>query len=128
MEAKTVQSIGNVTPEMAEIMAIKEALSWIVNHDWPDVVLESDCSLAVQAIRAYERIFFFNSVSLGILTKIVIIRVFSQYLHQMNIVKLNLVYFLHQIDVLHIFYYVALFVNKKNLFLLYSIFYPIIFK
>lgn len=33
-------------------MVIKEALSWIEKMNWPEVVLESDCLVAIQAIRS----------------------------------------------------------------------------
>ena len=41
-----------VEPEVAEIMAIKEALSWLVHMNWQEVTLESDCLVVVQAIRS----------------------------------------------------------------------------
>ncbi|XP_062088870.1 uncharacterized protein LOC133795435 [Humulus lupulus] len=43
---------GNVTPELAEAIAIKEALSWIKDSGWQKVTLESDCLLVVQALRS----------------------------------------------------------------------------
>ncbi|XP_060961779.1 uncharacterized protein LOC133031992 [Cannabis sativa] len=39
--------IGYVQPEIAEIIGIKEALSWIATHPWDNVVLETD-SLVVR--------------------------------------------------------------------------------
>lgn len=51
IEAKTLVYPHLVTPILAETMAIKEALSWIDRDRWPQVVLESDCLVVVQAIR-----------------------------------------------------------------------------
>uniref|UniRef100_A0A803PRY9 RNase H type-1 domain-containing protein n=1 Tax=Cannabis sativa TaxID=3483 RepID=A0A803PRY9_CANSA len=41
---------GRVSPEIAEIFGIKEALSWIKFNNWQEVTLETDCLVAVQAI------------------------------------------------------------------------------
>lgn len=41
-----------VAPEIAEVMVIKEALSWIKLKPWEAVILESDSLVAVQAIRS----------------------------------------------------------------------------
>uniref|UniRef100_A0A803PQB3 Reverse transcriptase n=1 Tax=Cannabis sativa TaxID=3483 RepID=A0A803PQB3_CANSA len=43
---------GTFTPEVAEIIGIKEALSWIKSHNWHTVELEIDSLLSVQAIRS----------------------------------------------------------------------------
>lgn len=37
---------------MVEAIAIKEALSWVKQENWQQVVVESDCLMAVQAIRS----------------------------------------------------------------------------
>ncbi|KAL8114965.1 hypothetical protein AgCh_021696 [Apium graveolens] len=42
----------DVSPELAEVLAIKEALSWIMEQAWEEFQLESDCLVAVQAIRS----------------------------------------------------------------------------
>lgn len=39
-------------PEFAEAIAVKEALSWIMQMKWPKVILESDCLIVIQAIRS----------------------------------------------------------------------------
>ncbi|XP_074327679.1 uncharacterized protein LOC141665589 [Apium graveolens] len=52
IQARTILKEGKVTVEMAEAMSIKEALSWIEESQWSEVVLESDCLVAVQAIRS----------------------------------------------------------------------------
>uniref|UniRef100_A0A803NKE8 Reverse transcriptase domain-containing protein n=1 Tax=Cannabis sativa TaxID=3483 RepID=A0A803NKE8_CANSA len=52
IEAYTLGKMGRVDPEMAEIIGIKEALSWIDKHHWQNVVLESDSLLCVQAIKS----------------------------------------------------------------------------
>lgn len=49
---------GEIRPEVAEAVAVKEALSWIKSCGWikfcgwREVVLESDCLAVVQAIRS----------------------------------------------------------------------------
>ncbi|XP_060974183.1 uncharacterized protein LOC133039333 [Cannabis sativa] len=45
-------SNGDFTPEVVEIMGIKEALSWIKRKGWKHVVLESDSLVSIQAIRS----------------------------------------------------------------------------
>ena len=42
--------IGSVQPEIAEVMGIKEALSWIAHSDWVNVQVETDSWVCVQAI------------------------------------------------------------------------------
>ncbi|KAL1831294.1 hypothetical protein ACET3Z_000945 [Daucus carota] len=34
---------GTIDPELAEAIGIREALSWVKNMDWQNVVLETDC-------------------------------------------------------------------------------------
>ncbi|XP_074377050.1 uncharacterized protein LOC141718568 [Apium graveolens] len=51
LEARTCCKQGTVTPEMAEAIGVKEALSWVKNKGWTNVVMESDCLLLIQAIR-----------------------------------------------------------------------------
>ncbi|XP_062087000.1 uncharacterized protein LOC133793720 [Humulus lupulus] len=43
---------GHVAPELAEALGFREALSWIKKHNWPRVILESDCLLVIQALRS----------------------------------------------------------------------------
>ncbi|XP_074346848.1 uncharacterized protein LOC141685655 [Apium graveolens] len=43
IQAKTVLSAGVMQPELAEVMAIKEALSWMEVNGWHEGILESDC-------------------------------------------------------------------------------------
>lgn len=52
IQAKTILTVRDATPEMVDVMAIKEALSWIEFNMWPEVTVESDCLVAVQAIRS----------------------------------------------------------------------------
>ncbi|KAL8116087.1 hypothetical protein AgCh_022542 [Apium graveolens] len=47
---------GNVRPEFAEAIAVKEALSWVKSKDWRKIEIESDCLAVIQAIR---RSYFF---------------------------------------------------------------------
>ena len=42
---------GLVSPEVAETLGIKEALSWVKEKGWQDVIIESDCLVAIQSIR-----------------------------------------------------------------------------
>ncbi|KAM6552999.1 hypothetical protein CsatB_013761 [Cannabis sativa] len=34
---------GNIRPELAEAIGVREALSWIKDKQWPNVILETDC-------------------------------------------------------------------------------------
>ncbi|XP_074337681.1 uncharacterized protein LOC141674880 [Apium graveolens] len=43
-------SYGAVQPELAEVMAIKEALSWMEASGWIEGTIETDCLVAAQAI------------------------------------------------------------------------------
>lgn len=43
--AQSVLHKGVASSELAEVMAVKEVLSWIKNNDWPWVELESDLEL-----------------------------------------------------------------------------------
>lgn len=52
LQARTVLSAGVVRPELAEVMAIKEALSWMETSGWTEGTLETDCLVAAQAIRS----------------------------------------------------------------------------
>lgn len=50
IEARSSCRPGHISPEIAEAMGIREALSWIKNQNERDVVVETDCLVAVQAI------------------------------------------------------------------------------
>ncbi|KAM6583564.1 hypothetical protein CsatB_010566 [Cannabis sativa] len=50
VEAFKKGKIGCVQPEIAEIIGIKEALSWIATHSLDRVMLETDSLVCVQAI------------------------------------------------------------------------------
>uniref|UniRef100_A0A803PR88 Reverse transcriptase domain-containing protein n=1 Tax=Cannabis sativa TaxID=3483 RepID=A0A803PR88_CANSA len=52
MEGISKSCCGRVSPEYAEIFGIKEALSWIKTKGWQEVTLETDCLVAVQAIKS----------------------------------------------------------------------------
>ena len=43
---------GTPSPELAEVMGIREALSWVMSKDQKNVIIESDCLQIVQAIRS----------------------------------------------------------------------------
>ncbi|XP_074352809.1 uncharacterized protein LOC141691960 [Apium graveolens] len=51
VEAQTKCKQGQVDPEIAEAMRIREALSWVKEKKVGNVVVESDCLVAIQAIR-----------------------------------------------------------------------------
>lgn len=51
LEAKSSCKTGSIHPELAESIGIREALSWIKTKDWQEVIVESDCLGAIQAIR-----------------------------------------------------------------------------
>lgn len=48
--AKSRSKKGNVSSDYAEVMAIKEALSWIKENQWNKAQLESDNMVMVQVI------------------------------------------------------------------------------
>ena len=43
---------GRCDPELAEAFGMKEALSWIKDHSWRSVLLETDSLVVVQALRS----------------------------------------------------------------------------
>lgn len=49
---KSVVCSRKVSPDYAEAMAIEEALSWVKGERWKEVIIESDCLVAIQAIRS----------------------------------------------------------------------------
>ncbi|KAM6544052.1 hypothetical protein CsatB_008499 [Cannabis sativa] len=52
LEAIFESRLGVVKPEIAETIGIKEALSWIERKQWPNVVIETDALVVVQAIHS----------------------------------------------------------------------------
>uniref|UniRef100_A0A803QBL9 RNase H type-1 domain-containing protein n=1 Tax=Cannabis sativa TaxID=3483 RepID=A0A803QBL9_CANSA len=54
---------GTVTPELAEAMGVREALSWLKRKGWHRVTIETDCLIVVQALRSPLPMFsYFGSV------------------------------------------------------------------
>ena len=52
LEARSWFRHGIVDPTLAEVIGIREALSWIKTKDWATVILESDSLVCVQALRS----------------------------------------------------------------------------
>ncbi|KAL8133334.1 uncharacterized protein LOC141712485 [Apium graveolens] len=52
LKAKMKFFPGDASPELAEAMTIKEALSWSMRWEEKKVVIKSDCLVAVQTIRS----------------------------------------------------------------------------
>ncbi|KAM6545503.1 hypothetical protein CsatB_026239 [Cannabis sativa] len=52
IEVVSRSMLGNVSPEIAESYGIKEALSWIKGKGWNDVLVETDCLVAIQGINS----------------------------------------------------------------------------
>ncbi|XP_062100043.1 uncharacterized protein LOC133805913 [Humulus lupulus] len=52
LEAITCCRQGVVSPEMAEAMGVREALSWIKRKNWNHVLIETDCLTVIQALRS----------------------------------------------------------------------------
>lgn len=52
LTARTIQVYGLMFAEMIKAMASKEALSWIKQENWQQVVVESDCLVVVHVIRS----------------------------------------------------------------------------
>lgn len=52
IEARLKCTRGNPSPELAEALGIREALSWVKDDNLNNVTLESDCLQIVQAIRS----------------------------------------------------------------------------
>ncbi|KAL8106117.1 uncharacterized protein LOC141680879 [Apium graveolens] len=51
IHAKSRCRLGQAAPDSAEAMGVREALSWIKEQQYRDVVLETDCLVVVQALR-----------------------------------------------------------------------------
>lgn len=49
LQVKSRLQNGVVSPELAEAMTMKEALSWIRARTWRQVTIEADCPTVVQA-------------------------------------------------------------------------------
>ncbi|KAM6544107.1 hypothetical protein CsatB_008554 [Cannabis sativa] len=52
LEAISSCKLGVVTPELAEAMGVREALSWLKKKGWNRVTIESDSLTVVQALRS----------------------------------------------------------------------------
>uniref|UniRef100_A0A803NF85 RNase H type-1 domain-containing protein n=1 Tax=Cannabis sativa TaxID=3483 RepID=A0A803NF85_CANSA len=52
VQGKTLLFTGSASPELAESIGIREALSWIKSHGWQYATLETDCLTVVQALRS----------------------------------------------------------------------------
>ena len=52
LEAISCCRNGVVSPELAEAMGMREALSWIKKKAWDKVTIETDCVTVVQALRS----------------------------------------------------------------------------
>ncbi|KAM6573571.1 hypothetical protein CsatA_017651 [Cannabis sativa] len=52
LEAISDSKFGVVLPEIAEVVGLKEALSWIKRKGWEDVFIETDSLMIVQAINS----------------------------------------------------------------------------
>lgn len=52
IEAFSKCRLGSVKPAVAEVIRIREALSWIKRKGWSNVEVETDSLLAVQAVRS----------------------------------------------------------------------------
>ena len=50
--AKAASKIGKTSADLAEVIAVKEALSWFKTKQWSKVMVESDCMKVVQALRS----------------------------------------------------------------------------
>ncbi|KAL8108560.1 hypothetical protein AgCh_024870 [Apium graveolens] len=52
VEAKARCRRGSISPDLAEALGIREALSWLKNTNYANAVVESDCLQVVQAIQS----------------------------------------------------------------------------
>uniref|UniRef100_A0A803QS71 RNase H type-1 domain-containing protein n=1 Tax=Cannabis sativa TaxID=3483 RepID=A0A803QS71_CANSA len=52
VEGKTLLFTGTASPELAESIGVREAMSWIKSHGWQHVTLETNCLTVVQALRS----------------------------------------------------------------------------
>ena len=50
VEARASCREGLVSPDVAEAIGLKEALSWIKDNSWSNVVVESDALVVVQEV------------------------------------------------------------------------------
>uniref|UniRef100_A0A803QF42 RNase H type-1 domain-containing protein n=1 Tax=Cannabis sativa TaxID=3483 RepID=A0A803QF42_CANSA len=51
-EAISDSRVGVVLPEIAEVIGMKEALSWIKKKGWEDMIIETDSLIVVQALNS----------------------------------------------------------------------------
>ncbi|XP_060969989.1 uncharacterized protein LOC115713780 [Cannabis sativa] len=51
VEGRTEHFQGAATPEVAEAIGVREALSWIKKKNWQQASIETDCLMVVQALR-----------------------------------------------------------------------------
>lgn len=52
LEAISSCKLGMVSPEMDEVLGVREALSWIKRKSWQRVIVESDSLVVIQSIRS----------------------------------------------------------------------------
>ncbi|XP_074378344.1 uncharacterized protein LOC141719879 [Apium graveolens] len=52
IEAESKCRRGTMSPDLAEALSVREALSWLKEKDYGNIVIESDCLQVVQAIRS----------------------------------------------------------------------------
>uniref|UniRef100_A0A803PJ09 Reverse transcriptase domain-containing protein n=1 Tax=Cannabis sativa TaxID=3483 RepID=A0A803PJ09_CANSA len=52
VQGRTDLFVGNATPELAEAIGVREALSWTKENAWQRVVIETNCLVVIQAIRS----------------------------------------------------------------------------
>lgn len=57
VEARARCKFGRPAPEVAEVLGIKEALSWLNTSAFQNVEIQSDCLVAIQAIRSNTSLF-----------------------------------------------------------------------
>lgn len=51
MKAISTCKQGNIDPMLAEVVGVREALSWVKNKGWLGSVVETNCLAVIQAIR-----------------------------------------------------------------------------
>lgn len=63
LEAISSCKLGMVSPEMAEILGVREALSWIKRKSWQRVIVETDSLVVTQSIRSsVSMVSYFGSI------------------------------------------------------------------
>lgn len=66
VEARSGYKPGRLDPVCAEATGIREVLRWIKERQKTDVTVETDCIVAVEAIRSTTQIFFLILAELSI--------------------------------------------------------------